>query len=203
MTDDRHADLEATSTRPRRPPRELSRVPAVPEHLGPAGARPGRAGRGRVAGRHGCARPASSTSRSPRPAAIRSSTATGSTPRAPRPSSCTATTTSSRSIRSTCGRRRRSSRSSSTAGCSLAVPADDKGQIHAHLMAAAGDPATRGGLPGQRAVRVRGRGGEARRSNLAAGWRPTATAWRRTSRSSATPASSRATSRRSRSACAG
>ena len=39
--------------------------------------------------------------------------------------------------------------------------ADDKGQIHAHLMAAAGDPRhARRRLPDQPALRVRGRGGE-------------------------------------------
>ena len=38
-------------------------------------------------------------------------------------------------------------RSSSTAGCSPAASADDKGQIHAHVMAAAALLATRGGFP--------------------------------------------------------
>ncbi len=37
--------------------------------------------------------------------------------------------------------------------------ADDKGQVHAHLMAAAAILATRGALPRERPVRVRGRGG--------------------------------------------
>ena len=54
--------------------------------------------------------------------ATRSSTATGSTPRARRRCSSTATTTSSRSIRSTCGCGRRSSRSSRTAASTRAAP---------------------------------------------------------------------------------
>ena len=37
--------------------------------------------------------------------------------------------------------------------------ADDKGQIHLHVMAAAAILATRGALPGQRALRLRGRRG--------------------------------------------
>ena len=37
--------------------------------------------------------------------------------------------------------------------------ADDKGQIHAHVMAAAGDPRDPGRVPGQRPLRLRGRGG--------------------------------------------
>ena len=107
-------------------------ISALPAHADdmPAGRR--------VARRRACARPASSTSRSPRRAAIPSSTPTGSTPRARRRCSSTATTTSSRSTRSTCGRRRRSSRSSTATGCSARGAADDKGQIHAHVMAAAG-----------------------------------------------------------------
>ena len=76
----------------------------------------------------------------------RSSTPTGCTQRALRPSSSTAITTSSRSIRSTCGPRRRSSRSS-TGSLLARGAADDKGQIHAHLMAAAAILATRGGFP--------------------------------------------------------
>ena len=68
-----------------------------------------------------------------RPAAIPSSTATGSTPRARRRSSSTATTTSSRSTRSTCGPRRRSSRSSIDGRMLARGAADDKGQIHAHV----------------------------------------------------------------------
>ena len=79
--------------------------------------------------------------------------------RARRRSSSTATTTSSRSIRSMSGRRRRSSRSSTATGCSRRGAADDKGQVHAHVMAAAADARDAGRVPGQRPVRLRGRGG--------------------------------------------
>ena len=37
--------------------------------------------------------------------------------------------------------------------------ADDKGQVHAHVMAAGGDPGDARPVPGQRQVRLRGRGG--------------------------------------------
>ena len=77
--------------------------------------------------------------------------------------------------------------------------ADDKGQIHAHLMAAGGPARDPRPVPDQRQVRLRGRGGGRPASTSTRGSRPTATASPRTSRSSATPASSRATCRRSRS----
>ncbi len=104
--------------------------------------------------------PVSSTSRSRRPAATRSSTPTGSMPKAPRPSSSTATTTSSRSTRSTCGPRRRSSRPSSTAGCSPAAPPTTRARSTPMPWPPQAILATRGGVPDQRQVRVRGRGGE-------------------------------------------
>ena len=65
--------------------------------------------------------------------------------------------------------------------------ADDKGQIHAHVMAAEALLATRGALPGQPQVRVRGRGGVELGQPRRAGSRPTASGSRPTSRSSATP----------------
>ena len=65
------------------------------------------------------------------------------------------------------------------------------------------DPGDPGRLPGQRALRLRGRGGVERRAPRARGSRPTGTGCRRTSRSSATRASSRATSRRSPSSLRG
>ena len=105
----------------RRAPGELQGLPPDPQHLGPAGARTGRPASRASGWPTPCGPRASSTSRSRRPAFTRSSTPTGSTPRALRPSSSTATTTSSRSTRSTCGPRRRSSRSWPTAGCSPAA----------------------------------------------------------------------------------
>ena len=80
--------------------------------------------------------------------------------------------------------------------------ADDKGQIHAPRHGRGGLLATRGSLPVNVQLRVRGRGGDRLASPRRVARRPTGTASRRTWRSSATPASSRATCRRSPSACA-
>ena len=109
------------------------RIPSIstlPEHA------PDVRARGRVAGRRRSGMPASSTSRSPRPAAIRSYTAIGCTPRERRPWSSTATTTSSRSTRSISGSAPPFEPSCTTVRIVGRGTADDKGQIHAHAMAA-------------------------------------------------------------------
>ena len=77
--------------------------------------------------------------------------------------------------------------------------ADDKGQIHAHVMAAAAILATRGALPLNVRYVFEGEEESGPRTWMP-GSRRTGTVSRRTSQSSATRASSRATSRRSRSA---
>ena len=81
--------------------------------------------------------------------------------------------------------------------------ADDKGQIHLHVMAAAAILATRGALPGQRQLSLRGRGGVVvGPPRRLAGGEPGAAGGRRRDHQRQR-ASSRATCRRSRSACAG
>ena len=82
----------------------------------------------------------------------------------------TATTTSSPSTRSTCGPRRRSSRSWSTDRMLARGAADDKGQIHLHVMAAAAHPRDARRVPGERPLRLRGRGGVVSSVHLDAGW---------------------------------
>ena len=78
---------------------------------------------------------------------IRSSTATGWAPRARRRSCSTATTTCSRSIRSSCGRRRRSRRRCATANSTRAASADDKGQVFMHFKAIEAHLKQNGKLP--------------------------------------------------------
>ena len=68
-------------------------------------------------------------------------------PRTPRRSSSTVITTSSRSIRSTCGRRPPFEPIVVGDRILARGAADDKGQIHAHVMAAAALLATRGAMP--------------------------------------------------------
>jgi acetylornithine deacetylase/succinyl-diaminopimelate desuccinylase-like protein len=80
--------------------------------------------------------------------------------------------------------------------------ADDKGQIHMHLRAAEALFATRGGLPINVRYVFEGDRGVERQAARGLESRPTTPGSTRTSRSSATPASSRATRRRSRSLCA-
>ena len=81
--------------------------------------------------------------------------------------------------------------------------ADDKGQVHAHVMAAGGDPGdARRGTRSTSSTSSRARRSRARPTSMPGSPRARS-ASARTSRSSATPASSRATCRPSRSACAG
>ena len=117
--------------------------------------------------------------------------------------SSTATTTSSRWTRSSCGRRRPSSRSCATAGSSGRGVGRRQGPARDAPLGARG--AARGRQGARRSTSPSC--SRARRSTAPTastpGSRPTGTAWRPTSRSSATRASSRATSRRSRSGLRG
>ena len=183
--------------------RPTSKLPADPEHLGPAASTPTTAARRPSGSRPSCARAASSTSRSP---------TTGGHPIVYADWLHAAGRADGARLRPL---RRPAGRPARPVGPPPFEPvvkdgrisrrgaADDKGQLHIHLRArrgAAGHPRP---AAGQRPVRVRGRGGVRLGAPRRAGSRPTASGWRPTSRSSATRASSRATCRRSRSACAG
>ena len=104
----------------------------------------------------------------------------------------TATTTSSRSTRSTCGCGRRSSRGSRTAASTRVAPRTTRARSTSTSGPRARGWRRRAGCPSTCATCSRARRSPARPTSTP-GSRPTGIAWPRTSRSSATPASSRAT----------
>ena len=136
-------------------------IPAHPEHLGAARARAPTSGARPSGSPRSSARPASRTSRSARPAAI--PIVYGDWLHAE--GAPTVIVYGHYDVQPVdpldeWTHARRSSRWSMAIGSSAGASADDKGQIHAHVVAAATLLATRGRLPDQRQVRLRGRGGE-------------------------------------------
>ncbi len=181
-------------------PRRLRRLPAHPVHRDPLGAPAGHGRRRAASWPTTWSAGAWSTSRSRRPAGTPWCTPTGCMPRALRRCWCTATTTSSRSTRSTCGCGRRSSHGSRTAASTPVAPRTTRARSISTCGRRVPGWRRRGGCPSTCATCSRARRSPARPTSMA-GWRPTATGWRPTSRSSAIPASSRATCPPSRSGC--
>ena len=204
MTDARRRPRGLPRRGPRPPPGELPRLPAHPEHLGHAGARrrlPARPPTGWPAGCAAIGLEHVEVVRDRRPPDRLRRLAPRR--RARRPSSSTATTTSSRSTRSTSG----TSPPFEPVVVGDRVLARGAERRQGATSRSSSRPPRRswrpGAAAGQPALRLRGRGGVELGPPRAVAARPTAAAWPATSRSSATSASSRATCRRSRSACAG